>query len=61
MVLEAVMPCSMYRSTQPSLYEFVDDQHYGYTRITAAPKNLTMEYIPNVVGAKGDSFTLMKP
>ena len=40
--------------------KFVDNQHYGYTRITTNATTLYMEYMRNVDGAVGDSFSLTK-
>ena len=51
---------NFYRKDKPSYFEFVDDQHYGYTRLVANATALTMDFIRNIDGAKGDSFTITK-
>ena len=48
------------RSEKPSYMEFVDDQHYGYTRLVTNATTLAMEFIRNDDGSKGDVFTLTK-
>ena len=48
------------RLVKPPYFEVVDDQHYGYTRIVAGPTTLSMEFIKDADGSKGDSFSLPK-
>ena len=45
------------RTSKPSHFIVVDDQHYGYTRIFADLKSLTMEFVRND-GKPGDSVKL---
>ena len=40
--------------------EFVDNEHYGYTRLIANDTTLAMEFIRNEDGSQGDAFTLTK-
>ncbi len=52
--------CITCRSDKPSYMEYVDNEHYGYTRLVANATTLAMEFIRNEDGSQGDAFTLIK-
>jgi len=46
---------------QPPIFQMVDAEHHGYTRVTADKNSFTLEYVRSDDGMVHDKFKLTKP
>ncbi len=47
-----------YSPVKPPQFVYIDDDHYGYTRLTVTPTTLSLEYVRDMDGQVADSFSI---